>query len=203
MTPFALQAVVHDLKNALGSLESELERLVLRQGLAEVAPAHLQCSQLRMRLLGFLLMTSNDGRLTACVDAHNPEDFLREVRAGFVIPADGPRLKLAVAENCPAHAFFDERLVNLAMHALLANAVQFARRQIVIGAASGEGGTGLVLHCEDDGPGWGCGSTPDGSGLGTSICEAVAKAHVSARSCGRLVMSTAASGGARVELHLP
>ena len=211
MTPLALQAVVHDLKNALGSLEIELERLVVQQGLTQVTFAHVHCSQLRMRLLGFLLMTSDEGRLTARVEAHNPEDFLCEVRAGFVIPADGPRLDLSIAADCPPTAFFDDRLVNLALHALLANAARFARSRIVIGAAQGAGEgmdknvakSGLVLYCEDDGPGWGSGATPDGSGLGTSICDAVAAAHVSVRRRGRLVLTTSDLGGARAELHLP
>lgn len=201
MSALAMQAVVHDLKNALGTLESELERLVVQQQIAAVNPAYLQCSQLRLRLLGFLLMTSDDGGLTARVDAHVLEDFLREVRAGFVMAAGGPSLDIALAADCPQLAFFDDRLVNLALHALLANAAQFARTRIVLGVA--KAATGVIFFCEDDGPGWGCGATPGGSGLGTSICEAVARAHTSGPRQGQLVRATSALGGARVELHLP
>lgn len=201
MTPLALQAVVHDLKNALGTLEGELERLVKQEQLTAVSPAYLQCSQLRLRLLGFLHLTSDEGRMQARVDAHVLDDFLREVRAGFVMAAGGPALDIGLAEDGPQLAFFDARLVNLALHALLANAVQFARTRIVLGAA--KAAAGVIFYCEDDGPGWGCGATPGGSGLGTSICERVARAHVSGVRQGQLVLATSALGGARVELHLP
>ena len=201
MSPLALQAVVHDLKNALGTLESELERLVVQQHLAAVSPAYLQCSRLRLRLLGFLLMSGDDGRMKAQVDAHAVDDFLREVCAGFMLAAGGPSLDIALAADCPPLAFFDDRLVNLALHALLANAAQFARTRIVLGAA--KAAAGVMFYCEDDGPGWGCGATPGGSGLGTSICEGVVRAHLSGLRQGQMVLATSALGGARVELHLP
>jgi signal transduction histidine kinase len=201
MKPLALQAAVHDLKNALGTLEGELERLVVQEHIAAVAPAHLQCSQLRTRLLGFLLLSTKDGRLQAHIEAHPPEDFLREVAAGFVVPAGGPSLEVSVSTDCPAVGFFDSRLLNLALHSLLANALRFAHCRMVIGARKSD--SGLLFYCEDDGPGWGAGPNPAGSGLGTSICESVVQAHVNRGHCGHLVMGTSSLGGARVELHLP
>lgn len=201
MTPLALQAVVHDLKNALGTLESELERLVVQQHLGAVSPAYLQCSRLRLRLLGFLLMSSDDGQMKAQIEAHALDDFLHEVHAGFVMAAGGPTLDIALAAEGPPLAFFDARLLNLALHALLANAAQFARTRIVLGAA--KAAAGVMFYCEDDGPGWGCGATPGGSGLGTAICEGVVRAHNSGLRQGQMVLATSALGGARVELHLP
>jgi signal transduction histidine kinase len=202
MTAPLLQAAVHDLKNALGSLENELERLVMQQQLAAVAPAHALCSRLRVRLLGFLLLSTEGGERVADAQAQHPPDFLSETAAGFVLPMRGLALTLEVADDSPDLAFFDARLVNLALHALLANAAQFARSRIVLGAA--RSGSGLVLSCDDDGLGWGvAGPTPGGSGLGTEICRRVAQAHRSGNVQGRLVLAASALGGARAELHLP
>lgn len=202
MVPERVQAVVHDLKNALGVLEAELERLVCLDHLEAVRPAYAHCADLRQRLLGFLLLSSTaDGHLAARIDAHGPDDVLRHARAGFVVPPGGPEITLTVTDGCPPVWFFDSRLIDLALHAALANAVGFARSRIVLGAARST--DGLLFFVEDDGPGFGAAATPGGSGLGMALCGSVARAHRNGERCGRVVLGASTLGGARFELHLP
>lgn len=195
------QAVVHDIKNALGLLEAELDTLA-RAGLAQVVPAHERCARLRQRLLEFLLLSQPEAQAAARIEPRAVEDVLLEAAADFVMPAHGRlRLEVALEPSAPVLWCLDERLVNLALHAALANAVAFAARTVTLGARAED--DHLVLWVRDDGPGFDAGPTLGGSGLGTAICERVAQAHRRGARHGSVMRRNAPGGGALFELRLP
>ncbi len=195
-------AVIHDVKNALGLLEAELSVLCSTVATAEgLARAHQQCSRLRLRLIGFLsLYQAEHGDVRPTIQDQHPEGFLREVLADFGAWS-GPAVELAVSESAPQVAFFDARLVSLALHAALSNAKAFAKSSITLGVR-GEG-RAVTFFVLDDGPGLGSGPTPGGTGMGTTVVNLVTAAHSHGAYSGTASMKNAPQGGALFELTLP
>lgn len=213
--PPALAALaVHDLKNALGSLEARLEVLehaLSRDAAKDDAPhalardARQQCQQLRREALAFLTLYKGEA-LRAVVEDESPAALLQ------ALAADAMRRGIAVDIEVRAHAappfwFLDARLVKLALDAALDNALRHARRQVWLSATPES--DGLCLTVEDDGPGLQAATdtAPRGAwqtGLGTALCRAVARAHVRPGGPqGTLTLEDRPEGGARFRLWLP
>ncbi len=211
MTPVAVPAfrpefaalVVHDLKNALGVLEAQLDQLQRDPDRGRAVQAHRQCAEMRQRFVGFLTLYRADGALHAHCDDESPRAFL-EGLATLATRCDGAAmLTVGDCHGAPPFWYFDFRLVRLAMEAALHNAWRFARSAVVLDARQEAGY--LVLTVTDDGPGIG-GAKVDvdahASGLGTLLCDAVARAHSSAARPGRVRLYDASGGGACFELWL-
>jgi len=224
--PPALAALaVHDLKNALGSLEARLE--VLEHALSHDTPhdtpqdtpqdtredaphalardARQQCQQLRRETLAFLTLYKGEA-LRAVVEDESPAGLLH------ALAADARRRGVAVdievcAQGAPPFWFLDARLVKLALDAALDNALRHARRQVRLSAATES--DGLCLTVEDDGPGVQGVAEPGlrgawQTGLGTALCRAVARAHVRPGGPqGTVTLEDRPEGGARFRLWLP
>ncbi len=201
---FAL--IAHDLKNALGSLEGELEALIDDPSPAMAHSAYMRCTELRRQFVQFLTVYgAADGIHTHCED-ESPKDLLEQIyRAGQIrrlsLP-HAPRVAMQVPENAPPYWYFDQRLVHMALDAALHNASRFAREQVTLGLREENGY--LVFTIDDDGPGLGAADPSSAStGLGTALCEAVAQAHRSGARQGRIDLRNRPEGGARFELWLP
>lgn len=179
--------VAHDLKNALGTLEAQLERLTAEPDPALAREAHRRCRDLRRRLVMLLTVQRGeaDGALPCWPTDEDPLDLLRAAArdaaesAAATGPGPAPRIDVDPA-GAPPFWTLDPRLVRLALDAALDNARRFARARIVLQAAVDDGR--LVLAVLDDGPGpaatGAAGDAPHGTGLGTALCRAVAQAHV-------------------------
>ncbi len=217
MRPELAALVVHDLKNALGLLESRLGALVERPEPAAAMEAQRLCADMRSRFVTFLTLYAHDGRMTAHCEDESPRAFLDGLVARIPRPAGAVPLTLGACEFAPACWYFDFRLVRLAIEAALHNAWRFARSAVRLDARAENGW--LVLSVDDDGPGLGAadpladigGST----GLGTELCRAVARAHADAQSrarttgeggedrdAGGVRLFDRPEGGARFELWL-
>lgn len=201
---FAL--IAHDLKNALGSLEGELEALIDDPSPAMAHSAYMRCTELRRQFVQFLTVYgAADGMHTHCED-ESPKDLLEQLyRAGQIrrlsLP-NSPRVAMQVAENAPPYWYFDQRLVHMALDAALHNASRFAREEVTLSLHQEDGF--LVFTIDDDGPGLGATDPSSAStGLGTDLCKAVAQAHRSGDRQGRIALRNRPEGGARFELWLP
>lgn len=201
---FAL--IAHDLKNALGSLEGELEAMIDNPTPALAQSAYLRCTELRRQFIQFLtIYGADDGMHTHCED-ESPKDLLELLyRAGQIrrlsLPG-APRMAIQLAENTPPYWYFDQRLVHMAMDAALHNASRFAREEVTLSLRQEDGF--LVFAIDDDGPGLGAVDPSSAStGLGTDLCMAVAQAHRSGERQGRVELRNRPEGGARFELWLP
>jgi signal transduction histidine kinase len=216
MNPRLVALAVHDLKNALGALEGELDVLEADPSTAKARAARRHCVQLRQRFVAFLTLYRATDDLRAMVSDESPQEFIAGI-ARHAEPEPEPgataRLVCGAGATAPAFWYFDPRLVRLAMDAALHNALRFARREVVIDSAEVDGW--LVISVDDDGPGLGpeggaveaddgAGDGADWStGLGTELCRAVARAHRNGDREGRVTLANRPKGGARFELWLP
>ena len=197
--------VVHDLKNALTSLTACAGDIAGRSSgsalACDTARLHATTVALSQRLVAFLtLYRSGNAGLSARLRDHTPADFLGEVAAGLVLPPETVAVTTAACGDAPAFWFFDDYLVRMALEAAVHNALRFARSEVVLGCSLCDGF--LVFSVADDGPGLGATAAPS-TGLGTALCQAIARAHTNGARVGRVVLRNRAEGGALFELWLP
>lgn len=197
--------VVHDLKNELGGLESQLAHLAAGSADPGAAQAHRACADLRRRFVQFLMLYGQDQRLCAHTSDEAPLDLL-EAAASHARETLPPGIEVAIADGWQAPSFWylDPRLVRMALDAALHNAARFARQRIELQALRDDEGC-LVLRVDDDGAGLGSADpqADHATGLGTALCRAVAAAHRHAGRHGDVRLLPRPGGGARFELVLP
>ncbi len=207
----ALALIAHDLKNALGGLEAELSALAEAPTVEQAQSAHLHCSELRREFVNFLTLygAETDG-LRALCDDESPLDLLQALRQSWLqrLTRTGSTLSIVIegADSAPPFWYFDRRLVQLALDAAIHNATRFARKEIALSACvkTHADGRELVWLIRDDGPGLSQDSAcAHATGLGTSLCEAVAMAHTLGGRHGRVGLYSPPDGGALFEMHLP
>jgi signal transduction histidine kinase len=200
MTPQLAAIVVHDLKNALGVLESELAALSEQPERSRASHAHANCVALREKLIGFLtLYKASEQGLSARIEDVSPADFLHELIRHHETAR--PELNVRIrADNLPDVAFFDEYLVGLALDAALQNAIRFAKREIVIGCR--KDGEQTVFTILDDGDGLGSAEAQPSTGLGMALCAAIAEAHRHHGQSGSVSLENAGNGGALFTMRL-
>jgi signal transduction histidine kinase len=199
MDPQLAAVIVHDLKNALGELETELAALTADLDQGKATEAHHHCLALRDKMVGFLtLYKASEHGLQPRIEAVNPEDFLNGLirahhKAGINITLD--------TDDMPAIAFFDEHLLGLALDAALQNALRFAKSSIVVGCKTIADET--VFTIQDDGPGLGTPEEKPSTGMGMALSSAIAAAHHNELREGRVRLHNLPHGGALFCLYLP
>ena len=207
MSPESVALVVHDLKNELGALEGALHALALQPDAERATEAHHQCQDLRARLVSFLTLYGRSDELRAHCEDESPAELLEALRQRCAARAPRLTVRVPVSVDLPPYAFFDRRLLSLALEAALHNAARFARSSIELGARVQ--GHELVFTIDDDGPGLdhdddhSCDEATQNTGLGTELCKAVARAHGLAAADGGVSLSNRPQGGARFEIRLP
>jgi K+-sensing histidine kinase KdpD len=194
--------IVHDIKNALGVLEGELQRMTIQPTREQALLAHETCASLREKLIGFLtLYKASSQGLVARIEAINPEDFLKALIRERI--TSRPELRISLrTQDMPVLGFFDEYLVGLALEAALQNATRFARSAIEIGCTGQEGGD-LLFTIRDDGTGLGATEETRSTGLGIELCNAIAQAHCKGDKRGSVSLHDHPDGGALFQLRLP
>ncbi|MBV8470908.1 MAG: HAMP domain-containing histidine kinase [Burkholderiaceae bacterium] len=202
MNPELSAAIVHDLKNALGLIEGELELMARRDDASErIRFLWQHAAGMRLRLMEFLTLYQDDLQaLPVSIDEQVLSEFLTQVCGALVSPS-GPELSVVIEDDLRI-AYFDARLVSLALQSALSNARAFARTEIILGVRRVY--KSLVFFVADDGPGPNSGPTPGGTGLGMKVCQLVARAHSTGTSAGYCALNRRApAGGAVFELSLP
>lgn len=170
--------MVHDLKNALGTLEDRLAAMVEAPSAEAADQAHRQCRDLRRRLVGLLLVQRGEaeGGLPAWSTDESPSELLQSIAEAPPWVQEHLSLDCRVDAGTPPSWTFDRHLVRMALEAALHNAGRYAVRQVVLSVAPDRGG--LRFDVLDDGPGPDTASLHErGTGLGTALCRAVASAH--------------------------
>jgi signal transduction histidine kinase len=194
--------VVHDLKNALGVLEAQLDSLSKRPDRALARRSHRQCAELRQRFVMFLSVYGAGGEMRAYATDESPTGFLEHVQRSVLRAEDAAALTLGPCSTAPPFWFFDRRLVRMALESALHNALRFARAQVVLDVREQDGY--LVFSIDDDGPGLEAADPcEESTGLGTELCIAVANAHGTPQRPGRVTLANRPQGGARFEMWLP
>jgi signal transduction histidine kinase len=208
----ALALIAHDLKNALGGLEALLADLPSQTNLtaaqAAGTQAHRQCQQLRQEFVQFLtLYAAETGELRPLCEDESPQALLNALKIHWQsnLATEGRDIRLIVqtSNTTPAFWYFDRRLLRLALDAAVHNATRFAHTTVHLSCSRSEGG--LRFTITDDGPGLQSGSTDarTGTGLGTTLSQAVAQAHTLGTQCGQVSLTDHPAGGACFTLWLP
>lgn len=194
--------IVHDIKNALGVLEGELQIMTAHPTSEQAVLAHQTCVCLRDKLIGFLtLYKASSQGLAARIEAVSPEDFLNALVKNRA--AGRPELRVSVnPHNMPTLGFFDENLLGLALEAALQNATRFARSFIEIGCTKDDDGY-LAFTIRDDGTGLGTKEKNASTGLGTELCHVIAQAHCKGEKKGSVLLDNHPDGGVLFTLRVP
>lgn len=208
MDPRLAALVVHDLKNALGGLEGHLAEWAGRSSEPAASLALAECSALRRRFVQFLTLYGAANGLPVHAADESPLDLLQALADEARRQRPAWEIDVLAPEAAPAFAFYDARLVRMAMDAALHNALRFGRGWIGLQALQRDGL--LVLRIDDNGPGLAGAQTapvpPEqahATGLGTALCEAVARAHRHRGRQGHVTLAERPGGmGARFELCL-
>ncbi|MEA2155502.1 MAG: hypothetical protein QOE11_1642 [Solirubrobacteraceae bacterium] len=201
----------HELRSPLAMLRTELD-LIGREGatgaaLRQAVGSGIEETDRLSRLVDDLLLLSraDDRRLALRVRPVPAADLLRAAadRAG------DPRVGVGATDGAAVLA--DAERVGQALDNLLANALRYADRRIVLELRAR--GRSVELHVVDDGPGFPAGFLPrawerfaradagrteDGTGLGLAIVRTIAECHGGATGA-----RNAAAGGADVWITLP
>ena len=201
-----LAANLHDTKNLMGQLMLRLDAMPGDD--PEVREARFLCQQVNDRMVQLLLLFEvREGDLKPQYEAHNPVDFLLELRENARAWAS-ERLNIEMrSEEVPDYWYFDRTLLEMAMMNALHNAFRHARHAIVLSAGMHDGM--LQLSVSDDGSGYpddilhsaGDQRLPvshDGTGLGLFFAGKIASAHSNRGVKGHLRLDNAPSGGGAV-----
>lgn len=204
MNPELAALVVHDLKNELGALEAALARSIHQPSAEAARQNHAQCAELRQHFVQFLTLYGQPGGLRILASDESPTAVLEAAAHRAALAYPELRVHVEPDGQAPPYWYFDPRLVRMALDAALHNAGRFARTAIRLQALASDGY--LVLRVDDDGPGPDPAAHDPGAtyatGLGSSLCQAVAEAHICGDRKGHSSLGFRPGGGARFELWL-
>ncbi len=207
-----LAANLHETKNLMGQLMLRLDAM----GTSEppVREARFLCQQISDRMVQMLLLFELRGeQLKSQPEAHNPADFLLELRENARAWAGEQLVIESRDEGAPDYWYFDRALTEMALMNALHNAFRHARQRIEL--VTGMRGDCLYFSVRDDGAGFpdsvlhvaGGHSLPisrDGTGLGLYFARMIAAVHTNQGRSGSLELRNNESGsGAEFTLLLP
>ena len=204
----ALALIAHDLKNALGELETELSQLIDEPSPVMAQKAHLHCTDLRRQFVQFLTLygAGHEGLRVLCED-ESPAEMLQALHRQWSLKlgleGHAVAVHLRSADHAPPFWYFDRRLVQLALDSAIHNATRFARSQVWLAVEEHDGT--LCWIVDDDGPGLGAEDPgqANATGLGHALAEAVAQSHRRGSQRGAVRLSPGPAGGMRFTLELP
>lgn len=203
-----LALISHDLKNALGALESELAHLIDEPSPVLAQKAHLHCAELRREFVQFLtLYSAESNELRALCEDESPAELLASLHHNWrlkLLHEDSPlRIQIDTQVSAPPFWYFDRRLIQLALDAAIHNAMRFATSTITLSV--GEVDHTLYWRVIDDGPGLGAADPgqQNATGLGTALAEAVGKAHQLGSRQGHVQLNPCPGGGTEFALCIP
>jgi signal transduction histidine kinase len=179
-------AAIHDAKNALLALDTQLAEAARRPASADFATARATTARIAAQLAELLtLYRAQSGQLRLSVDDHDLTDFIDDTLAelgplptGIAIDVDRDG-----AVKMGAWAF-DAYLVKLVLLDALRNALRHAHSCVTLSLQAASGG--ICFTVTDDGPGFpqallggtdNIASTNGGTGLGLSFARLIATRH--------------------------
>lgn len=200
-----LALTIHDLKNSLSLLEGQLAALVDAPSADGARRARAQCADMRRRLVAFLMLHGGEDGWRLSLSDESPRALLESAARRYreALAPDHPvAIDVRPCDDAPPYFVLDRHLVQLALDAALHNACVYARARVEVSAV--RDGDALVFVIDDDGPGPVAAPRQDAStGLGTALCEAVARAHRNAAGDGGdVALAARPGGGARFTLRL-
>lgn len=179
-------AAIHDAKNALLVVDTQLAEAQRQPASADLAGARDRLARIAARLAELLaLYRAAQGHLQLAIDDHDLADFLDDVVTEFgPLPSSlSLTIERGPAAQCGAWAF-DAYLVRLVLLDALRNARRHAATRITLAVTKPPAG-GLAFVVTDDGPGFSPAllagaeavSGDGSSGLGLAFARLIATRH--------------------------
>lgn len=205
-------AAIHDAKNALLALDTQLAEAASRPASADFQATRQTVARIAGQLSELLtLYRAQNGVLRLAIDDHDLQDFIDDtvtelgpLPAGITLEVDtGPTAMLGAWA-------FDAYLVKLALLDALRNALRHARTRARLALTTPATG-GICFAVEDDGPGFpsplldgdkDVASSGGGTGLGLSFARLIAERHATPGGRHGCVV-LANTPGASLEIYLP
>ncbi|MDP1526596.1 MAG: sensor histidine kinase [Rhodocyclaceae bacterium] len=178
-------AAIHDAKNALMALDTQLGEIERRPASADFAAARATTSRIAGQLAELLtLYRAQGGQLRLAIDDHDLHDFIDDLLTELgPLPAG---ITLDVERSAAATLgswAFDAYLVKLALLDALRNALRQARAHVTLTLQAAPQG-GICFEVADDGPGFPAAilggenaASTQGTGLGLSFARLIAERH--------------------------
>jgi len=179
--PDMLASSIHDIKNSLGLISSNLGILIANPDnrLADSHQASLiqhEVQRVNNNLVQLLnLYKLGKNALALNIVEHNVEELFEETIANNASVCKALGLDLDYRCDAELSGYFDLDLVRGILDSTIGNAQRYAKKQILLGACWQE--DYLVLSVEDDGDGF----PPYLLQLGDGVEQAMSTAHVSGR----------------------
>jgi len=203
-------AAIHDAKNALMHLDTQLAEMACRPTSADFSAARATTSRIAGQLTELLtLYRAQGGQLRLVIDDHDLPDFIDDLLVELGPLPENFQLDCTrdAADQLGAWAF-DAYLVKLALLDALRNALRHARSRVRFSLQTAAQG-GLCFEVADDGPGFPVAilagestASSQGTGLGLSFARLIAERHATpAGKHGHVVLANLP--GASFKLTLP
>ncbi len=212
-TSTLISSELHDIKNQLQSLlsvQEDLSQALNEQPqfkpLLEKIDRHSQAlSHKLVELLSVLKIQNQDFKLNE--DEHWFMDTLNPIVHEF---ENLHELSFTLEFDSEFNAFYDEQLVEIALHNVFMNAKQIGAKQLSIGIQEFKDGRWLI-DINDDGPGFEPEQLQNGEfvpqgtygGLGLYLIQQSIMAHKRNGQSGCISISNGDHGGARIQLKFP
>jgi signal transduction histidine kinase len=179
-------AAIHDAKNALLALDTQLAAAECRPASADFSAMRANASRIAIQLTELLtLYRAQNGVLRLAIDDRDLSDFIDDLLAELGPLPAGIALAIDRAAALQLGTWaFDAYLVKLALLDALRNALRHARTRVTLALSSHAQG-GICFSIDDDGPGFPASAlnnvaTPSdgaGTGLGLSFARLIAARH--------------------------
>ncbi|GAB1392247.1 ATP-binding protein [Rhodocyclaceae bacterium] len=178
-------AAIHDAKNALQALDTQLAELQRRPTNADFSAARATTSRIAGQLAELLtLYRAQGGQLRLAIDDHDLHDFIDDLLTELG-PLPGS-IRLDVDRGAAltlGNWAFDAYLVKLALLDALRNALRQARTHVSLTLQAAPQG-GIYFEVTDDGPGFPAAildgertASSEGTGLGLGFARLIAERH--------------------------
>lgn len=206
-------AAIHDAKNALMALDTQLAAAAHRPAAADFGAARASVGRIATQLTELLtLYRAQNGVLRLAIDDHDLADFIDDLLAELGPPPAGIARDVDRSAALTLGAWaFDAYLVKLALLDALRNAQRHAATRVALALdAPPEGG--IRFSIADDGPGFPASllagaaavTSQSGTGLGIAFARLIAARHATPNGRhGQVELANPATGGARLTLTLP
>ncbi len=178
-------AAIHDAKNALMALDTQLGEIERRPTSADFSAARATTGRIAGQLAELLtLYRAQGGQLRLAIDDHDLHDFIDDLLTELGPLPGNIQLDCNrdAADQLGAWAF-DAYLVKLALLDALRNALRQARTHVALTLKAAPQG-GLCFEVADDGPGFPAAilagentASAQGTGLGLSFARLIAERH--------------------------
>jgi signal transduction histidine kinase len=206
-----IAAAIHDAKNALMALDSQLAAAQCRPASADFSTLRGSVSRIAGQLTELLtLYRAQGGQLRLAVDDHDLADFIDDLIMELGQLPDGITLGVDRAAADPIDVWaFDDYLVKLALLDALRNALRHARALVTLSVTAPAQG-GICFSIVDDGPGYPervlsgavVPTGGEGTGLGLTFARLIAARHATpAGQHGHVELAN--TPGASLKLILP